>query len=236
MDDINFQSQLDPPFLLTESAGEVAKHFNKIANIEKIDIANANIKKMISEIESSKKHKENDLKKEEEKLETFVNLRKFEIEVEALEMMENELTIKRNRRKQLKSLITSIVEINEAIEENKKILSLDSLLTKLFEDKKTLENLQDDVSKLKKLILSYKNDSNEIEECNKLISIDVLLQDSIKLINDKDILIVKRDRLSNLIKNAKSISIGITEAEIAFNNLHEQFDKEMPEVCPLCDK
>jgi DNA repair protein SbcC/Rad50 len=236
MDDINFQSQLDPPFLLTESAGEVARHFNKIANLEQIDIANANIKKLISEIESSKKHKEDDLKREEEKLDKFTDLRKFEIDVECVEGMENEISIKRNKRKQLKSLLLEVVAVKEEIEASQKLFPLEKLLTTVFEDKAKLATLSENSSKLKKLISLYKNDSVEIEQANQLISISVLVDSSIKLTNDRANLVSNRDRLNKLIKSVNSNLSEITIAENTFNRLHERFDREMPEVCPLCSK
>jgi exonuclease SbcC len=50
IDETNIQQQLDSPFLLTESPGEVAKHFNHIAHLEQIDkslsFLNAGIKRI----------------------------------------------------------------------------------------------------------------------------------------------------------------------------------------------
>ena len=45
MDDINLQTQLDAPFLLSSSAGDVAKVLNKVANLTSIDTSISNIRK-----------------------------------------------------------------------------------------------------------------------------------------------------------------------------------------------
>jgi len=59
LNEINLQQQLDSPFLLTSSAGEVAAHFNRIAHLEDIGkglkTAQSKIRELTQEIESDKK-------------------------------------------------------------------------------------------------------------------------------------------------------------------------------------
>ena len=52
LNSINLQSQLDAPFLLSETPGTVASHFNKVAKLDKIDTATQNINSWISELTS----------------------------------------------------------------------------------------------------------------------------------------------------------------------------------------
>lgn len=47
LDEINFMRQLDPPFLLTKSGGEVAQYLNQIINLEIIDHSLGNIKRSV---------------------------------------------------------------------------------------------------------------------------------------------------------------------------------------------
>ena len=59
--EINMESQLDAPFLLSESAGEVARYLNRIVNLEEAD-------RYQSSIESKKRKCDADLKRTEESI------------------------------------------------------------------------------------------------------------------------------------------------------------------------
>lgn len=52
INDVNLQRQLDAPFLLSESPGEVATHFNKVARLDQIDTGIQNIQKWINSLNS----------------------------------------------------------------------------------------------------------------------------------------------------------------------------------------
>ena len=66
--DVNFQFQLDPPYLLTKSAGEASKYLNEIVHLDSIDkimsIADSDKRQLSSE----QKIVESDIKKLEEEL------------------------------------------------------------------------------------------------------------------------------------------------------------------------
>ena len=51
MEEINFQEQHDKSFLISETSGNVAAHFNKIAKLDKID---KGLQKVQKEINSAK--------------------------------------------------------------------------------------------------------------------------------------------------------------------------------------
>jgi DNA repair exonuclease SbcCD ATPase subunit len=53
MSELNFQSQFDQPFLLTDSSGAVAQHFNSIAHLDAIDLGLKNIQQQIRQLDAS---------------------------------------------------------------------------------------------------------------------------------------------------------------------------------------
>lgn len=61
MSEINFQRQLVPHFLLSQSSGEVARYLNKIVDLDSIDIAMKNIDRKISERNHNLKLYENEI-------------------------------------------------------------------------------------------------------------------------------------------------------------------------------
>jgi exonuclease SbcC len=53
LDDVNIQSQLEGPFLLSESPGVIARTFNKVVNLDKIDSALSNIRRLETETKNA---------------------------------------------------------------------------------------------------------------------------------------------------------------------------------------
>ena len=126
MSEINVQRQLDSPFLLSETSGEVAKHFNKIARLDKIDTATLNVNSAIREIERSIKYKESDLKTKEESLKEYDYLDKFEAEVEALEQLEEDRKQAGNKLSKINTLINEYQDISNEISECNEILKYEN--------------------------------------------------------------------------------------------------------------
>lgn len=143
--EVNIQNQLDSPFLLSDSSGSVAQYFNKVAKLDKIDISIKNVQKWIRELESTIKYKKEEIKGQREALKQYQYLQKFEVEVEVLENIEQELNTKRNQYNRLHKDIETIKSIQETLREYEDTLKLKEpveKLLKLYEDKRNLESCE----------------------------------------------------------------------------------------------
>ena len=149
---INLQQQLDSPFLLTDSSGEVAKHFNKVAHLDQIDSGLKNVQSWLNEIARAITSDEQREQQLTEELKEFKDLDKFEIEVEILERQQTSMITMINQKRSLDSLIEELGEIDLDISEQEEILKAEPLLNKILgwiEDRDDKENTR---SKLRKLI------------------------------------------------------------------------------------
>ena len=90
MTELNLQTQLEMPFLLAMSPGEVASYFNDIAGLSKIDTSLQYINRSISQFQNTLKFKESEKEKKEESLKSFEHLEKFEAGVEAAETLHSD--------------------------------------------------------------------------------------------------------------------------------------------------
>jgi len=152
LNEINLQQQLDSPFLLTDSSGEVAKHFNKVAHLDQIDSGLKNVQSWLNEIARTITSDEQREQQLTDELKEFKDLDKFEIEVEILERQQTSMITLINQKRSLNSLIEELGEIDQDIEEQEEILKAEPLLNKILgwiEDRDDKENTQ---SKLRKLI------------------------------------------------------------------------------------
>ena len=169
INEINLQQQLDQPFLLTSTPGEVAQHFNRIAKLDQIDTALRNVNKWIRSITSEKEFNEQELENQKESLKEFDHLDKFEAEVEVLEEM----------AKQRDRALNSYHTIKRMLDQIKNIDSDIALEQEMLAD----ENLIDET-----LDMIYKRDGLEdgpIATINELIETAESVEDDIISMQDK---------------------------------------------------
>jgi len=209
IDEINLQSQLDSPFLLTESPGNVAQHFNKIAKLDKIDTGLQNVQKWIKELSKDIEYKNVQLTEQNTELKKYENLDKIEIAVEVLENQEKQLTNKQNQRKQLAKLITNIVAIEEKIEFVSRIIICEPILTKLFALREDIKIKKKEQEKLAEFIDDISQTNNDISANNKLAAFKPDIDSILNTIVLKKNKIVDRNQLYKLIYSLNRINDNI---------------------------
>lgn len=233
---VNLQMQLDPTFLLSMSEGEIAKYFNKIANLEKIDKGISFTNSGITRLNSSIKNKTEDLAKAEAKLTQFDELPKLEIELEVLEEMESKIENKQKSISSLEALINKIGEIEEEILESSEILAFEEEVDKLINSYGLIVVKNDEIEELQNLISDISEIDDEIAVNAFLVSVE---SDITNLINIKGSIDSKNTEirtLSALVDRITSIDVEISTAKKELEKNQAIFDQNMPEVCPLCGK
>jgi DNA repair exonuclease SbcCD ATPase subunit len=236
LSEINLQSQLDQPFLLSNSPGDVAQHFNKIARLDKIDTGLQNVQRWIKEISKEIDFKTTQKETSQIELEKFNYLEKFEIDIEVLEEQEKALDKKQKQVWELQRLIAKVEKINESIITESKLLPLEPLLNSIFEKIESKQVLVDQQNKLNKLIRSINQIDVKIEENNHLLKIEILLSQILTQYESKGKLSVEKDKLKNLCQKLILTGKALVEAEKNYEALHKEFEKNFPSICPLCGK
>jgi len=236
INEINLQMQLDSPFLLSNSSGEVAQYFNRVARLDKIDTGLANVNKWIRELEGSIKYNGEQIKSLGEELSQFDYLDNFEIDVEAMEALDKVCLSKVQAKTRLDNLIRSLEDKDREIEEASTILKieidLDNILGRIA-DREDLRNkimhistLLENIDGTDRIIEREQSVADMEEEVTRLI----LLGDTRRQ-KQKD-----RSALYLLVKNIDEIEEEITQAEQRYETLHKQFEDNFPDICPLCEQ
>jgi DNA repair exonuclease SbcCD ATPase subunit len=244
--EINLQSQLDKPFLLSDSAGEVALHFNKIAKLEKINIGLVNIESWIREIVFTIGHDVikdkpatgliKDLKDKKTELESFQYLNEFEINIVKLEKQQTILDKKQIESDELTKLISKINQKEKEIEKASTILAIEKLLNSILSDIVEKQALETKQIKLKRLVKLISNNITEINSNKILLLYASNIDKTLNLIKDKASVIAKRDHLKKVLQNANSNITDLEHANIKYENLYIEFEDNFPDICPLCNK
>ena len=235
LNSINFQSQLDSPFLLSDTPGQVAAHFNKIARLDKIDIATANVNKYIKKIEQSISGSELNVEKKEKELSEFVDLISFEKELDEVEIKVVKLNELTGLNLELIRHSTEIETIRLKIIVGENCISpekgINIVLEKYNEKNRILKNLQ----LLKQEALAIHFLQLAVKGAENIISAEANIN---KIIKDYFVLAETRLELTKIEKIYLSIGNIKRSREKALKRLERlenEFEEAFPDICPLCD-
>lgn len=234
MTDVNLQNQMDAPFLLSETSGAVASHFNKVAGLDRIDVAQTKVDSWIRLLKSDIASKEKDIEKYQITLEKYSGLEKIEIELEVLEELQTQYLAKKNKIKTFSDLIKDIADTQTEIEQNT-IPDYETEVNSLLEKMESYRQLKKDSNTLESLLSTIDGITEQMKESDSIISVEsevlnlLTFQESYKTQN-KAIA-----SLNNAIKDIKDILSTIEEKEAKLVLLSATFKKEMPNICPLCN-
>lgn len=171
INEINLQQQLDKPFLLSDSPGQVAGFFNKIAGIDLIDSSIKSIQKEIRATTQNIVSLKGILDDETEELKKYDNLDTIETEIERLEKLKRKEVGLVRRGRELFALVYNLKEIDEEIAEINKLRKyekrVDSLIAKIEQRNILLAKRNG----LNFLISKYEKQGEKLAEYGKLMAL-----------------------------------------------------------------
>ena len=137
----NFQQQLERPFLLDQSSGEVAAFFNKTANLDAIDRATTRLKKGIRDNELKITLQEEKIKELETSLKEFENLEAIDKLVGDIEHIAQEKEKVLRQNAQLKRIKLDFYQVQE---KEKKYIGLPQSLAEIEDLVSQFKSIQKD--------------------------------------------------------------------------------------------
>lgn len=184
LSDTNIQRQLDAPFLLSETSGEVAKYFNHVVRLDIID-------KVLTNAESSRRRTKSDIeatekiiKEQEQKKEKYDWLDSVERLLHKWDTVKEHNDELKSQSESLQSTLESFAENNQRVEKYTDIVAQKSKLeniSRLIE--KTLE-IEDLCGSLNDSLTTYKQLVCRLEKLKKVIALKKLVVEFEKLVNN----------------------------------------------------
>lgn len=172
LEDVNIQQQLDAPFLLSETAGEVAAHFNRIAGISVIDRSLTKAKSAIAKTKQSIEHREADLQEKQEQLTGYKDLDTIEKQVKYLSDLEGKKKQIEFDTVVLKTKIGRLNIIEEESTEIKEYLQLEKPVKNLLEKDKLWTTVNAGLKKLRILVLRINTIDKQLTDSNTLLDLE----------------------------------------------------------------
>ncbi len=228
LDDINLQQQSDKPFLISETSGEVALHFNRMANLEKIDSSTRNVNSLIRGIEADLKYKEKELDKVKIDLKAYTYINQAQTDVESLESLHNQLESTKTSKIHLDKVLTVIDSIQDQITVKTTTINGEGLVLSTLNLYSDLKKKSDSLSTLDNLTYKIEGIEKRIIYCNEIIKADtsvtslIYMEDKLK-IQDNELLALTT--LINKIKEINRKTIEIESVESAGGDLDKLLTK-----------
>src|SRR5690606_38808593 len=165
--DINLQTQFDSHFLLSKSAGEVAKVFNEAAHLDQIDIALQNIQKWTRDAQRNLEYNKESLETSQERLKSYESLDSIERLLISLEEKEKERQRLSKERQNIVKICDSIKEVSKELDEVGFLQELEGVVTntlKVIDKQKVLIKEFDKLTNLLDSIKSLQISQDRIEK------------------------------------------------------------------------
>ena len=231
MSSINISSQHDAPFLLAETAGDVAKYLNKLIHLDLIDVVLSNAESERRGIKKDIAGAETEIADAKKELDSLSWVDKAAELLEELKKKEQLQLTKREEQGDLTARIATIRNSANLVAEGSAVVtkfqSID-LLTPLGKKKE----LDVKISSFARLIGS-------IEAANLVVGRGALVSKVGGLFEKIDTFLTEKKVAEKAYKELSSWVTKIEEIEGELGNKRSKLiklEEEMPAVCPLCGK
>lgn len=232
--DINCRRQMDAPFLLSSSPGEVAQYLNRIANLDSIGTSLSNIARDLRNGRSYLKAQTELIEELEKDLEKFDWVEEADEHLQELEELETSISETAQKAGSLQRAVSNVKKIKADI---KKIPPLweatdeTERLEKLAEEN---QELKIRISSLREVISRISHIESEIEGMEVFLEMEDSANDLIKL---TETINQKREReyaLMSITKSIKNLRWNIKDTKQEVKIQEAEFHQLMPDFCPLC--
>ncbi len=232
--DVNVQHQLDAPFLLSETAGEVARQLNQIANLEVIDTATTNIARTIRQYTNEEAIQETELDR-------IVNeLRQYEDVPEQEKLLgwivTDDVTVGKLKDDNT-DVLQLVLALDEAEEELTKVGDVERM-TKLYDECECLNDaIQKKWTALKQVnefVGDIEVSTRELEDLDARLKAEQSYRELTVIIEQVENLKVTEKQCGDLTMSLLKSQRSLKEQEQEYEKLNAEWKRIFPDECPLC--
>lgn len=232
--EVNAQYQLDSPFLLSSTAGQVAQFFNKIAHLDKIDQGQKNLRKWTGQLNRKIESLTEDIKESKEQLKDYAYLKPLAKQIEAVEKKQEQMESMRTKKQSIEDTLYSLSSLETRLKEYQNKVSLDVLVTKTLKLYKDLKTTKQSKEVLKTLVERHATITQQLQDYQHTTKLSKMVDVATGLITLRD----KKDeeylQLDVIITRIESNVAYLEENNKALTKVEKEFNDNFPEICPLC--
>lgn len=234
--EINLSRQMDGPFLLSMSSGEVSQTLNRVVNLDIIDTAISNIRKKKLEADRELKSCSSRKAQLEEQITGFGYLENMESDILVLESLNGHLKQIQERsagirsiQKQIKDVSLEITECSELLPAGKQV----KILLSLVEDVEKQEKGRKELARLVNQAYDYED---ELKAFGNVVEAQVPVETLLVKVKDLEDKRGRAEGLRKLVRELKITKDKLQQGVTLIQDLEAEFHELMPETCPLCEQ
>jgi len=236
LDETNVQLQMDSPFLLSDTPGSVALHFNKIAKLDKIDTGLSNVQKKLNQLSKELQFTEKEITAKTTDLAGFENIQQIETEINKIEKLEEKRIQTGQNAFQLEELTIKTERLQIKIKEKSKVLTYEKKVNVILELYTSQRSISEKRKQLKKLALNLYYKQQDILKIENEVKAEKDIDKIILLYENKQKSAASLTKLSKLYQSITNNKISQEKQENRLKIIEKEFHDNMPEVCPLCNQ
>jgi exonuclease SbcC len=233
--DINMQQQLDAPFLLSQSAGDVARYFNSITDLESMDesikLANRFVLRIANKLDGLKMN----LQETEKRLLDYKSINLIKAGLELAQQQQKEMEEIAEKIDKIQSMIKHIVFLRASISK----LSVDSVVIKYGRLEKKVEDYQEEERKFLQVSSTTEKVKQTKAALKKFVGLKSLqvenenLQEVFEKVKglEKEI-----GQIKGIKTNIERAALQLEELSLSLSELQSEWDENMSRACPLCGR
>ena len=231
---VNLQKQIDSPYLISETPGQVALHFNRMAQLEKIDTGLKNVQSQIRSTEQSIKSKALEMQNRRDDLENYNYLVKAEELLVAIEEKELRHLEVKKEIESIEALVLKLISVEDQIKRAEKPLKAEPAILQLIKLSESINTKENKIEGLERLKTSIETLERKIEKGSKFIKAEKSVIAILGLSEKVDLKTIKYNQLGKLLDKIEEVDLNILASQKGLKENEEIWDIKQPEVCPLC--
>jgi len=236
LDDTNLQQQLDSPFLISASPGEVAAYFNRIAHLEKIDLGLRNLAGSLRKLSISLETKEESREKILKELMRYEYVDKAEAELEVLEQMDSDRLGVIRSSLDLQKVFDALHAIDDQLLDAEHALQYENPVNRILGMWESHHLIENSWVQLDEHIARVEHVLYRIEEKQALTAFEDPADEIITMMSERAGIKGQLDSLDVVMETIADCENALLDVGLEIRDLEERFHEHMPDVCPLCGK
>lgn len=233
---VNLQQQLDSHFLLSETSGEVAAHFNRVANISVIDKSVGKAKREITKTKQSIEHREADLVEKQEQLVGYKDLDSIEKQVKYLSNLDGQKRKIDGDVVALNMWVNRVNKIDNQVDSIKEYLQLEKPVNELLKKDKLWITANAGLKKLRLLVQRIDTIDKQLVDSDTLLNLEPAVNLLLFKVKQKGLLSGNLRALNNLVVKHTTLTNKWQENQekmVELNNTLTEYWGQT-KVCPVC--
>jgi DNA repair exonuclease SbcCD ATPase subunit len=234
LDETNLQQQLDSPFLISRSSGEVASYFNRIAHLDQIDISLQNVQKEVRSLGSQITSLVGERERSQESLLEFEYLDAFEARLEILEQQKQEWIALAGNFQSLNKLVQTLQSLQEEMHGLEWILQYESSTDAIIEMMSERDREKYELTELERGLANFEILEKSIAAQKTILTLESQVSTVVEMYDSLNVLHKDYNTLCDLLDGTADVEDSIDKCTRNIHEMEKTFHNYMGETCPLC--